>query len=323
MNASMQHQEQPGGARAGSLESSCLWIEDEGLLRDEGVVFGLMRNPGALEEKEAAIRAFHRRRMAEEARRRHTVEAELAALLQRHARPVEAVRILDTAGAPQREEDAHAALVARDGLAMAAAAVTCAGLAAFVYELVQPYFHAPALVTAGVVGAGIFAALPTHAAAADGSAGRAGTRWARLVELGLPLAAALFVVAWAQYRLGPFRAGATGALLFLAFAFAGRQVLGTAFRLGAAAMVLGREWEQRRAEARARAGEMEPRALDEAVAALRREIATLRSVEEWEAICDTRLALFRSEYQLAAARSGQPGPHLLPPTSLFSANESH
>lgn len=305
-------------------ELQCLWIEDEGLLRDEGVVFGLTRTPGALAEKEAAIRAFHRRRMAEDARRREAVEAELAALLQRSARETDAVVEPAPAGS---EAEGHAAggLVARDALWLAAAAVTCAGTAVLVHEQLRPHFQNPGLVAAGVVGAGFFAALrPAPPPAGDGAHAASGAepRMAIWAELGVPLAAALFVVAWSLDRLGPLRAAATVALLFLAFAFAGRQVLGTVLRLGSAIRALRLERALRLARSRERDAGRERDALDAAVAALRRELAALRSAEEWEAICDTRVAIFRSEYELAASRSGQAGPHRLP-SSPFAGSESH
>ena len=315
--------------RAGPGELQCLWIEDEGLLRDEGVVFGLTRTPGALDEKEAAIRAFHRRHMAEDARRRQAVEAELAALLQRHARDADAARVPDADSAPAAEPEGPAAggLVAQEVLRLAAAAVTVVGTAAFVHEQMQPHFQNAWLVTAGVVGAGFFTALRSvpRPSASDDARPSAGVEpWrVRLAEAGLPLAAALFVAVWDFGRLGPLRAAATAALLFLAFAFAGRQALDTVPRLGSAVRALRRERAARLASSRERAGEPERRALEGAVAALRRELAALRSAEEWDAICDTRVAIFRSEYELAAARSAQGTLHRLPPSTVHSPSESH
>jgi hypothetical protein len=335
----MEDQEHPQESGAGPDGLACAWIEDEGLLRDEGVVFGLMRNAAALQQKEAAIRAFHRRRMAEEARHRQAVQAEMDALFRSPTPDADAGRAAGSAStavvpspadsmlipAPGGEVEAHAAggLVARYALGLAAAAVACAGTAVFVHEQLRPHFMQPALVTAGIVAAGCFtASLPVTLLFAGDDARRA-TRvepWkARLAEFGLPLVAALFVVGWAWDTLGAARAAATGALLFLAFAFTGRQALSTLPRLGSAVRAV----RQERARLRARGLEMEPRARDDAAAALRRRLATFRTEAEWDAVCETRLAIFRSEYELAAARAGQPAPNRLPPTPLFSANESH
>lgn len=349
----MEDQEHSRESGAGADPLAFAWIEDEGLLRDEGVVFGLMRNAAALKEKEAAIRAFHRRRMAEDARRRLAVQAEMDPLLRRHARAADADRAAESAAAvapslvpiapsvaspvapaqmaaetaaetaADAEAQAAGGLAARYALGLAAAAVACAGTSVFVFEQLRPHFQHPALVTAGIVAAGCFtASLPVSLLfTGDGARRASGVElWkVRLAEFGLPLVASLFVVAWGWPAMGPARAAATGALLFLAFTFAGRQALSTVPPLGAAVRVLRRERELRRA----RAPRTDPRALEDAVAALRRQLAGMRSDEEWDALCETRLSIFRSEYELAAARAGQSAPHRLPPTPLFSTNESH
>lgn len=329
----MEDQGHPQERAADPLGRACAWIEDEGLLRDEGVVFGLMRNAGALREKEAAIRAFHRRGMAEEARGRRAVQAELDALLRRQARdgsagpPESTAPVVPAAGpgaaAVDGETHAPGGLAARYALGLAAAAVACAGTAAIVHGQMRPHVQHPALVTAGIVAVGCFtASLPVSLLFAGDEARRASgvEPWkARLAELGVPLVAALFVVAWAWESLGAPRAAATGALLFAAFAFAGRQVLSSVPRLGSALRAL----RQARDLRLGRGLEPERRVVEDAAAALRRRLAGFRSDEEWEAVCETRLAIFRSEYELAAARAGQPAPARPAPSSLFSTTESH
>jgi len=323
----------PRANREGPGELDCLWIENEGLLRDEGVVFGLAHNAGALQEKEAAIRAYYRRREAEADRRRRAIEEELAVLRETRAneassRPL--APISPTGDAPV-DLDGHAmgGLVFRHAMGLAAAAVACVGTAFLVYEQLQPEFRNPGIVTAGVVGAGFFTAfLPVSLLFVGDDARRAGgvELWkVRLAEFGLPLVAAGFVVAWALDRLGPVRAVATAALLFLAFTFAGRQVLSTVPRLGS---VLRAMRQERAAERQLRleheresANRLSGRALDDVLAALRREIAGIPSADEWEALCDAKLAIFRSEYHLAAARTGMVQATLTHP-SIFATNGS-
>jgi hypothetical protein len=60
---------------------------------------------------------------------------------------------------------------------------------------------------------------------------------------------------------------------------------------------------------------------DERKDELRRAIVALRSDQEWAAIRDAKLALFRSEYGLAYA-SGR-NPVRLVPASLISPNGTH
>ncbi|HET6762711.1 MAG TPA: hypothetical protein VFH27_03540 [Longimicrobiaceae bacterium] len=48
-------------AEHADLEKASLWIEDDGLLRDEGAVFGLSAGAESVAQKEACIGAYFRR----------------------------------------------------------------------------------------------------------------------------------------------------------------------------------------------------------------------------------------------------------------------
>jgi hypothetical protein len=322
----MEEMNAPRESRAGPGELECLWIDNEGLLRDEGVVFGLAGNANALEEKQVAIRAYYRLWAADGARRRQAIEDELAPLTEQLAEQEKTTSRASAASqAAWADADEHGAggLVARHALGLAAAAATCVGTAFFVYEQLRPAFQNPAIVTAGVVGAGFFTAfLPVSLLFVGDGVRRDGAveLWkVRLAEFGLPLVAAAFVVAWAMERLAPAQAIATGALLFLAFAFTGRQLLSSVPRLGSAIRALRQE---RAADRRLRPGNArDSGGRADTVAALRRELAALRSPEEWEAICQAKLAIFRSEYELAAAR-GAHAAHPLPHAPIFATNGS-
>jgi hypothetical protein len=273
-----------------------LWVEDEGLLRDEGVLFGLARDDGGLKAKEECIRAYFLLCRAETTRVRGALEAELARLesLKEPPQPREAE------GSPV-PEGSPAALAVRYALGIMGAAAACAGTAVLVHEQLRAAIGPAAPVTAGVVAAGFFTSfLPVSLLfTADGAErpGRTELWKIRLAEFGLPLAAALFVAAWSAERLGLVRTVATAVLLFLVFAFCGRQVLSSIIPFGAALGAM----RTRRAASPADARETAEARADE----VRRALAALRSGEEWDALRDAKLALFRSEFELAAAARRQ------------------
>jgi hypothetical protein len=303
---------QPTTARPGELDF--LWVENDGLLRDEGVVFGLSQDKAALEHKEAAIHAYYWRWSADAERRAKALRQEIedvAAARDRLSAAVAQETRIPVHGQLTDSDESGPGVLLRYALGALAAVATCAGIAVLAYEQLRPDFALAGVVTAGVVAAGFFTAfLPVSIVFVGDETRRAGNveLWkVRLAEFGLPLVSAGFVVAWAWERLGPARAVATGAMLFLAFVFAGRQFLSSIPRMGAA-------WRSLRAERGARAAalartrkaetdEIAVRSADDRLLALRRELGAIRAPAEWEAIRDAKLALFRSEYELAAARS--------------------
>ncbi|HSU13048.1 MAG TPA: hypothetical protein VLK66_03035 [Longimicrobium sp.] len=290
------------------------WIEDDGLLRDEGVLFGLARDEGGLKAKEECIRAYYLFCRAETARVRAGLEAELARCESREAalpRPPASVEpAFPGDGAP-------AALAVRYGLGILASAAACVGTGALVYDQLRSAFGPAALVTLGVVAAGFFTAfLPVSLLfVADGAErpGRVELWKIRLAEFGVPLVAAVFVAVWAWERLGGVRAVSTAALLFLVFVFAGRQLLSSVPRLGEAIRTM-------RAQRGARAVDLRHQA-EARTDELRRAIASLRSDAEWDAIRDAKVALFRSEFGLAGG-SGQHPARFVSPSAVISSNGS-
>lgn len=289
-----------------------IWIEDDGLLRDEGVVFGLAGDSAALTYKETAIRSYFRRLAAESDRSRALLGKEIEALQNPEAFTAAVAGIVEAnSPAAPAEGDAPGALVARYALGMLGALLMCMGTGVFVYEQLKPVFAAAGVITLGVVAAGLFTSfLPVSLLFVGDAERRSGEveLWkVRLAELGVPLVAAVFVVAWAWERLGIIRSAASAALLFMVFAFAGRQLLSSVPRAGEAIRALGWQRAMRRAvrdsqlgEARARA---ERAARGQQILDLQRQLARIPSAAEWDAACEAKLALFRSEYELATARA--------------------
>ncbi len=283
-----------------------LWIEDDGLLRDEGVVFGLASDGAGLQEKQECIHAYYRKCAAETERRREglrqdlrMVEAEIATY------PAIGVEMAPTAASGS----SHVALVGRYATGILAAGVACTASGVLAFEQLQPEFSQAGLVTVGVVAAGLFTAfLPVSLLFENDRNPRAGNveLWkVRLADFGLPLVSAAFIAVWGWERLGPGRALSSFAFFLLVFTFVGRLLLSSIPRFGEAVGAVREERSRRReftaARERATQDASARRTLTERTGALHRELATLRSPEEWEAICAAKLALFRSEFELALA----------------------
>jgi hypothetical protein len=296
-------------AQASLGELNFLWIENDGLLRDEGVVFGLAGDREGLARKEECIRAYYRRWIAEDDRRRAAIESEMRDTVVAGSAPTP----------PRPEGDDAGALAFRHLAGIVAASAACVGTGVLVYEQLRGSFVWPGAITMGVVAAGFFTTfLPISLLFTSDRGDRQGgvELWkVRLAEFGLPLASAAFVVSWGWDRLGPARSAATLVLLFLAFTFAGRQLLSSIPWLGGAVRRLRSDRIAAIQAVRA-AGEEAARA--ERRASLHRELGALRSQAEWEAIRDAKLALFMSEYELASAPARHTSrlAHVVPVPSL-------
>lgn len=309
-----------------------LWIEDEGLLRDEGVVFGLAGDRSALEFKEAAIRAYFGHSSAESERKRTALEAQIAEI----RRQEELCLRADGDAVGMRDgltrvsgDDAPLATITRYGAGMAAAVLATVGTGVLVFELLAPSFANSGAVTLGVVCAAFFTAfLPVSILFAQGGAQGDGDVepwkvWS--AEIGLPIVAALFVTTWSWDTLTGARAVALALFLFLVFVFTGRQFLSSIPRLGRAVVAARVQMERQREVAEVLAAHQrraaDRLAFDERLSGAAASLASLRSRAEWEAIRDAKIALFRSEFELAATRAAH-GPAEFAPSAVSTNGNS-
>ena len=129
-------------------------------------------------------------------------------------------------------------------------------------------------------------------------------------------------MAWGGDQLGLVRGVATFVFLALLLIFAGRLLLSLLPQIGdAVSRIVQRRADRRNGIARnERRGEMENHlaVLAGRSSELGRHLAGIVSREEWDAICDAKLALFRSEFELAAATRFPPAaapPSLTPSRS--------
>ncbi len=293
------------------------WIENDGLLRDEGVLFGLSGLSEAhLERKLDTIRHYFAAQLAVHAEAQARLVREEERLAERRAdvdaEIAEQEALAETPDVPPVDGagDAGRHMLARYLLGGAAAAGICVFNFYLVREQLAPHFEEPLYVALGVFLAGLFtvfnpasvfytsdASQQAHATAAE--------RWkVLLVELAMPVAAAAFVVVWRVPVLGV--AQSTGLLLYLTFLFlfGGKLLLSVIPHVAVLLRLMRRQWvvrwrrwQHRRALRRLRR-ETVPALEAEADALVKRRNA-LEPPARVEAQRDTTVQLFLSEYDLA------------------------
>jgi hypothetical protein len=285
-------------------EAPYKWIEDHGLLRDEGVITGLVDRSGeALVHKLDCIRHYHDEK-AEAAQAVQTrFDEQLAALGERRQRAVAEAEARPVEEPKNTLPNASSHYLLRYVAGGVLALLACAFNYALIYELLDGHFERPGIIAGGVLIAGMFMlSQPTSrlfiSERSQHDDDRAPEGWKQwLIEIGVPIAAALFATVWSFSELG--LAGFLVTFLFIAFLFfaGGKLLLTTLANLPLLAGPLGRAiagWRRRR---KLRA---ELERIDAEVADVEERRSITESVEIWKRRSLACQELFLSEYHLAA-----------------------
>ena len=284
-------------------------VEDDGLLRDEGVIFGravgtapIEKDGGPLHWKLEAIRSYYRKQAA-------SAQAALDASDER-MRELGAVLEQATAALADKEaqrlaaEDIDAPLRVRDGFGLVVALVACVGAPLVVLSVLRPdAFAQPVPVAIAVTVAGLFSLFQARSllfvsnAHLTRDAAQPELWKVYAAELLLPIAAAAFVAVFAHREGVWVQTAATFAFLLLLFWVTGKLTLSALPRV-AAAVTAAREHKRLHAEAQ------EARAKREgavsALEMLRGQLQEQRAeVARFNHTADARVALFMSEFELA------------------------
>ena len=232
-------------------EAYFAWIENDGLLRDEGVLFGLSGTKP--DEKVATIRRYYDRDLARVRARRE--------LFAEHLRQAHEARDTIRTSVVTLREQLHDLTVelplSSHGFHRTLTGLVSYGLVVIanfwlLYEWLRPEFEQPAIVALGVYAFGLLSLFRPRAylyddAPADGPDTQRPLTWKVAVEeFGIPLVAALLPVAWSW---GRHPIGQSVALfLFTLFVFlsAGKGLLSSVRRLSDDFPVLGRNRRARR-----------------------------------------------------------------------------
>lgn len=294
------------------------WIEDEGLLRDEGVVAGLA---GAdLEAKVAAIRSYYedwlanvRDELERIARKEKAIEKKEDSVRAKLERLLIQKDQLTETTASQNGITATQEFFIRYLVGTAFAIGMCIGNAILIYELLAKVFQHPVPIAIGVFLTGMFSLFrPLSLLFESGEQdGQRVARWKLgLLEFGIPLVAAFFVVAWQIESQNILRNVATFLFLFMLFLIAGKLLLSTLFELvsGIRAQRNNRAFNKKLRQTEQEITEIEDRILPgirKEVEELENERSRIPNENAIRAQRETSVSIFESEYALARSVTGR------------------
>jgi flagellar biosynthesis GTPase FlhF len=308
------------------------WIDNDGLLRDDGAIFGrvsgtldLEEENAALEEKLRSIRAYYGKKTAIcDQRRAHADETITRLQERRNDLQAEEERLRDVieerrAGDPEAFDPLSPGSgihVARYGAGLLLNVAGCVLLGAFVFDLLQETtLQYPLWCSVGVVLLALFNAFHplsllfvNDEALQQGRSGGAEGWKLHVSEWALPLAGAMFVAVWAHSGEAYVRSGTVFLLLLAAFGISGRLLMSTVTRLSVSVKQALGDWRRQRAR-RAETQRLE-RLADRKAEQKRTTELRLRQEREqraeaqaqsaaFEKEAEEKMHLFQSEYELA------------------------
>lgn len=305
------------------------WIEDAGLLRDEGITYGMSGLEDCPSSKEQCIRHYYGEWIAHCDSRRSALREEIEILQRRWDRLSSDLR--DLRAREQTLWDEFARFSTAAVLRAAVGLLLAVGAAGLGYQLIlhhlPPGFQFPEAVAIGIVMAGTFLVFQpvsllytTDAEARDG--GRVELWKIRLLEYGLPTMAALFVATWSPVKQSLLQRLVLFLFLSLLLLLSGKLALSLFSRLGEACRPL-HGWLRRKrslkaTEAEIAEAEQERQALEERQLELHRMVHEVIASATLEEACELKVQLFRSEFELGRATR-----RALPQVALGVANRRH
>ena len=293
------------------------WITNDGLLRDEGALFGMARaSQDQVETKVQIIRDVYDGLIAtakhEEERlneRAAHLKSKQNALDDREAALRARINAPDVPAVEGADDHTPHTFV-RHVAGFLATVLACVGTFFLIYEQFQTEFEHALWISMGVTLAGFFSvfspvSLLFTSTASQTQRSDAPERWKiYLVELAVPVTASTFVALW---RVGAHpwpRLLGLWLMLTVAFLVLGRLLLSTVPQMALLFKVLKRQvkvaWARRRHRKELQAlRDTERAALQEERDALQQAWEALDSTHPLEKLCDRKIGLFRSEYDLA------------------------
>lgn len=198
------------------------WLEDETLLRDEGVIFGLSESKS--EEKVAIIRNYFVHQTADWEREveRHAEKIqELNLFIEQKENRITELKEKCSDLEGRNHDGEHQLPRTIVGLAFSAA--MCVGNYFLIDDTLRPLYPNSQWIAVGVFLAGMFNLFGRVSLFHDTEST---VSWRRMLEeVGMPFAAALFVFVQAIQNQGVWRAGALFVFVFFLFLFAGKLLL--------------------------------------------------------------------------------------------------
>jgi hypothetical protein len=198
------------------------WLEDETLLRDEGVIFGLSESKP--EEKVAIIRNYFVHQTADlerEVERHGEKIQELNLFIGQKENRINELKEKANQLDNRSNEGEHQ--LPRTIVGLAFSIVMCVGNYFLIADTLQPSYKSSQWIAVGVFLAGMFNLFGRVSLFHDTDSS---VSWRRLLEeIGMPFAAALFVFVQALQNQTVWRAVALFVFVFFLFLFAGKLLL--------------------------------------------------------------------------------------------------
>ena len=200
-----------------------VWLQDETLLRDEGVIFGLSSSKP--DEKVAIIRTYFAHQSADlerEVERHGEKIQELNLFIEQKENRIEELKSKTNTLENRQTEGEHQLPRTIVGLLFSAA--MCVGNYYLIEDTLRPLYGNSQFIAVGVFLAGMFNLFGRVSLFHESE--EKNLSWRRLLEeVGMPLAAAFFVFVQALQPQGWLRAGALLVFVFFLFLFAGKLLL--------------------------------------------------------------------------------------------------
>jgi hypothetical protein len=201
------------------------WLEDEDALRDEGVIFGL--SDVRVEEKVGMIRSYfvsHTAALDGQIENLNEQIQELNLFINQRETDIETLKNKTTTLENRQSEGQHELL--RTAVGLVCSVAMCVGNYFLIAEVLRPHFTEAGWVSMGVFLAGMFNMFGRisffHESSGEGVPVRR-----LLEEVGMPLAAAVFVGVQAAQSQSVINALALFGFVFFLFLFAGKLLLST------------------------------------------------------------------------------------------------
>ena len=199
------------------------WLQDETLLRDEGVIFGLSSSKS--DEKVAIIRTYFAHQSADlerEVERHGEKIQELNLFIEQKENRIEELKSKTNTLENRQAEGEHQ--LPRTVVGLLFSAAMCVGNYYLIEDTLRPLYGNSQFIAVGVFLAGMFNLFGRVSLFHESE--EKNLSWRRLLEeVGMPLAAAFFVFVQALQPQGWLRAGALLVFVFFLFLFAGKLLL--------------------------------------------------------------------------------------------------
>jgi len=269
------------------------WIENEGLLRDEGVICGLAGIDPAF--KIASIENYY--------------EEKKNYFLDRYNKLIDEINLKTGEKSKCYVQELPITDVVRNGAGLIAVIATCVFAFFIIYDLVELSFSQPVLISLGIYAAGMFGLFTKFSFfyKHDTTIQKQQFLFQILLEVGLPVTACVYVVVHAYERIGLTKSIAAFFFILFVFLFSGKLLLSIVGLLQSDVLKLRNNMNAGKLRSTYKLAALEKinqleayiSSIESRILELNEVLSKILSQETLEAKKVTRINIFLSEYHLA------------------------